>query len=78
MITGNQVRAARAIIDLDQQTLATAAGINITTLVNLERAGSAPVTGLAKTLRLVVAALGARGVMIVPNGVVLAQQPCAG
>jgi DNA-binding XRE family transcriptional regulator len=72
MITGNQIRAARALIDCNQQTLAKAAGIRITTLVALEKSGTSPVTGLAKTLQSVVAALEARGVMITGNGVVLA------
>ena len=71
MITGYQIRARRALIDCSQPILAKAAGINITTLVNLEKAGASPVTGLAKTLQLVVAALEARGVVVVPNGMML-------
>jgi len=71
MISGNQIRAARALIDCDQQTLATAAGIGISTLVSLERSGASPVTGLAKTLQAVLGALQARGVVVVPNGVAL-------
>jgi DNA-binding XRE family transcriptional regulator len=71
MITGNQIRAARTLIDCDQQTLATAAGIGITTLVNLEKSGASPVTGLAKTLQSVLTALEARGAVVVPHGVML-------
>jgi DNA-binding XRE family transcriptional regulator len=72
MISGNQIRAARALIDCDQQSLAKAAGIAIATLVSLEKSGAAPVTGLARTLQFVVAALEAKGVTITGNGVGLA------
>ena len=72
MISGNMIKAGRALIDCDQLTLAKAANISITTLVNLEKSGAAPVTGLAKTLQLVVAALKAKGVTITGNGVMLA------
>jgi transcriptional regulator with XRE-family HTH domain len=72
LITGNQIRAARALINCDQQTLAKAAGIGIATLVGLEKSGALPVTGLARTLQLVVAALEAKGVVLVSRGVALA------
>jgi DNA-binding XRE family transcriptional regulator len=72
LITGNQIRAARALINCDQKTLAKAAGIGIATLVALEKSGPSPVTGLARTLRLVVAALEAKGVVFLPRGVALA------
>jgi len=41
-------------------------------LVNLEKSGASPVTGLAKTLQSVVAALEAKGVTITARGVMLA------
>jgi DNA-binding XRE family transcriptional regulator len=41
MISGNQIKAARALIGIDQESLALAAGICPQTLVHLESSGAA-------------------------------------
>jgi transcriptional regulator with XRE-family HTH domain len=75
MITGNQIRAARALVGLDQEGLAAAAGVTPQTLGRIEAAGADQVPGRACTLDALVAALGERGVAIVPGGVMLAAKP---
>jgi DNA-binding XRE family transcriptional regulator len=69
---GNQVRAARILAGLDQITVAKAAGITRQALIAMEGYGSNPVKSRKSTQARVLAALGQHGVMMVPNGVVLA------
>jgi len=71
-VTGNQIRAARALIGANQAAIATAAGVTRQTLVRLEESGGRPVISRDETVARVLAALGARGVVMVPHGVVLA------
>jgi DNA-binding XRE family transcriptional regulator len=72
-VTGNQIRAARCLAGIDQATIAKAAGLTRQALVAMERSGPCPVVSRASSVARVLAALGARGVMLVPNGVVLAE-----
>lgn len=49
LTTGNQLRAARALVDMDQTTLAKGAGLNINTISAMEKKGPAVLTsGLDK------------------------------
>jgi DNA-binding XRE family transcriptional regulator len=71
MITGNQIRAARALVDIGQEELAAAAKITRQTLVRMEASGAEPVVGKARTLQAVLTALEVNGAMVVPGGVIL-------
>jgi len=51
LITGNQLRAARALVNVDQQYVAAAAGINVNTVRNMEARGFEPITSSAVTVQ---------------------------
>ena len=62
LITGNQLRAARALIGVDQKWLADAAGVAINTIRNMEARAAEPITSGALTVRKVQVALERIGV----------------
>lgn len=66
-ISGNQIRAARALIGIEQKDLAEKAGVAVGTVRNMEAAGAKAVGGRTETLNAVVGALKALGVLIVPE-----------
>jgi transcriptional regulator with XRE-family HTH domain len=47
--TGNQLRAARALLGLDQEALAEKVGVSDNTIRNMEACGAEPVGGFAST-----------------------------
>jgi transcriptional regulator with XRE-family HTH domain len=47
--SGNQLRAARALLGLDQEALAEKVGVSDNTIRNMEACGSDPVGGFAST-----------------------------
>jgi transcriptional regulator with XRE-family HTH domain len=61
MITASQLRAARALLGIDQQTLADMAGVSLPTIQRME-ASQGNVRGVIDTLTKVVEALNAAGV----------------
>jgi transcriptional regulator with XRE-family HTH domain len=61
MITAPQLRAARALLSIDQQTLADMAGVSLPTIQRME-ASQGNVRGVIDTLTKVVAALDAAGI----------------
>ncbi|NZD53543.1 hypothetical protein [Rhizobium leguminosarum] len=67
-ITGNQIRAARALVGMDQQALADKATIGINTVRNMEGAGAERIRVRTDTLDAVVDALKRAGVVIVDEG----------
>lgn len=66
-ISGNQLKAARALAGLDQMQLSARAGVGINTIRNLEAAGDSAVKARTQTLDAVVEALKAAGVIFVPE-----------
>lgn len=64
-ISGNQLKAARALAGLDQKALAERAGVGINTIRNFEAAGAGNVRGRLDTLDAVVGALKSAGVIFV-------------
>jgi transcriptional regulator with XRE-family HTH domain len=62
LITGNQLKAARALADVDQQQVADGAGVNVNTIRNMEARGAEPITSSAVTVRKVQLALEALGI----------------
>ena len=69
MITAFQMRAARAILDLDQRTLAQLCGLSLPTIQRME-ASDGVVRGNVESLMKVVAALEAAGVEIIAEGAI--------
>ncbi len=67
MITGPQIRAARALLGLDQKRLAELAGVSVPTVQRMEaRAGT--VGGAVDTLTRVVEAIERAGVELIGDG----------
>jgi transcriptional regulator with XRE-family HTH domain len=62
LITGNQLKAARALVGVDQQQVAESAGVNVNTIRNMEARGPEPITSGAVTVRKVQLALEALGI----------------
>ena len=67
MITGPQMRAARALLGLDQRRLAQLAGVSLPTIQRMEQS-DANVRGTVDTLMKVVEALEAAGVELIGEG----------
>jgi len=72
MITAAQMRAARALLGIDQKTLAAMAGVSVPTIQRME-ASKGNVRGIVDSLIKVVDALNAAGVEIIAEGAVSAQ-----
>ena len=68
MITAAQLRAARALVGMDQKTLAEKAGVSLPTIQRME-ASIGNVRGVVETLTKIVAALDAArlGIGLVPD-----------
>jgi len=69
LTTGNQLKAARALIGIDQRMLAQAAGININTVCAMERRRHLTLTSGNETIVAVANAFEAAGVEFVRGGV---------
>ncbi len=64
MITGSQMRAARALLGIDQKTLARIAGVSLPTIQRME-ASHGNVRGIVDSLTKVVTAFDAAGVELI-------------
>lgn len=67
MITGPQIRAARALLGIDQKTLAQMAGLSVPTIQRME-ASDRTVGGMVDSLTRVVAAIESAGVELIADG----------
>ena len=67
MITSAQVRAARALLGIDQKTLAELAGLSVPTIQRMET-GPGNVRGVVDSLTRVVEALDRAGVELIGEG----------
>ncbi len=67
MITAAQMRAARALLGIDQKTLASLSGVSVPTIQRME-ASSGNVRGVVESLTKVVEALEAAGVELIGDG----------
>lgn len=67
MITGPQMRAARALLGIDQKTLAGLAGLSVPTIQRME-ASPGTVRGVVDSLTRVVVALDLAGAELVAEG----------
>ena len=72
MITAAQLRAARALLGVDQRTLAEMAGVSLPTIQRME-ASRGNVRGVVETLTKIVDALDGAGVELIGN-----EQPSQG
>lgn len=68
MITSSQLRAARALLGIDQRTLAAMAGVSVPTIQRMEMSGG-QVRGFIDTLVKVVDALEAAGIELIGDNV---------
>lgn len=68
MITAAQMRAARALLGIDQKTLAELAGLSVPTIQRMEASGG-NVRGVVDSLTKVVAALERAGIELLGEGV---------
>ena len=69
MLTAAQLRAARALLGLDQRALAEAAGLSLPTIQRME-ASEGTIRGNVDSLVKIVAALEAAGVELITEGAV--------
>ncbi|MCL4186220.1 MAG: helix-turn-helix domain-containing protein [Rhodobacteraceae bacterium] len=67
MMTGAQLRAARALLAIDQRTLAGMAGVSVPTIQRMEASGGT-VRGVVESLTRIVAALDRAGVELIGDG----------
>lgn len=67
MMTSAQLRAARALLGIDQKTLAGMAGVSVPTIQRME-ASQGNVRGVVDSLSKVVEALNAAGVELIGEG----------
>ncbi len=67
MITSSQLRAARALLGIDQKTLAAKAGVSLPTIQRME-ASSGNVRGNVDTLTKIVNALELEGIELIADG----------
>lgn len=73
MISAAQLRAARALLGIDQRTLAALAGVSLPTIQRMEASRDEHVRGVVSTLSKIVAALDAAGIELIGN-----EQPSQG
>ena len=66
MITSHQMRAARALLGIDQKRLAALSGVSLPTILRME-ASDGNVRGVVSSLTRIVAALDAAGVELIGN-----------
>ena len=67
MITASQIRAARALLGIDQKTLAGMAGVSLPTIQRME-ASQGNVKGVVDSLMKVVDALNLAGIELIGEG----------
>jgi transcriptional regulator with XRE-family HTH domain len=67
MITGPQMRAARALLDIDQRELAQRSGLSLPTIQRMESSGGV-VRGNVDSLMKLVDALAAAGIELIGEG----------
>jgi transcriptional regulator with XRE-family HTH domain len=68
LTTGNQLRAARSLVGMDQSTLAKRAGVNINTIGSMEKRGADILTSGLDKVKAVMAVLEAAGVEFTNGG----------
>lgn len=67
LTTGNQLKAARALADINQEQLAAVASVNINTIRNMEARGAEVLKSGLDTIQKVQRALEAAGIQFIPE-----------
>ena len=67
-LTGNHIKAARALLGIDQDRLSELSGLSINTVRNCEASGDQPIAGYASTREKVQKALEALGIEFTNGG----------
>ena len=68
LATGFQLAAARALVGMDQSVLAVGSNLSVTTIRNMEKAGTKPIAGREANVQAVQRALEAAGVEFLNHG----------
>ena len=68
MISAAQLRAARALLGIDQRTLAALSGVSLPTIQRMEASKDEHVRGVVSTLARIVAALDTAGIELLGPG----------
>jgi len=68
LTTGNQLKAARALVGIEQKDVADIAGVNVNTIRSMEAAGAGPIAGRAQNVQAVQRVLEGRGVEFLNHG----------
>lgn len=68
LVSGNQLKAARALAGVDQITLAARARVNVNTIRNMEASRQGAIAGRAANVQAVQTALEAMGVVFLNGG----------
>lgn len=68
LTTGNQLKAARALIGMEQKEAADAAGVHVNTVRSMEAAGPLPIAGRSQNVQAVQRALEAAGIEFLNHG----------
>jgi hypothetical protein len=68
LTTGNQLKAARSLLGVDQSFVADLARLNVNTIRNMESAGPGPIAGRSENVQAVQRALEKRGVQFLNHG----------
>jgi transcriptional regulator with XRE-family HTH domain len=72
VITSSQLRAARALLGIDQRQLAELSGLSVPTIQRMEASSSGAIRGNVDSLMKLVAALDAAGIELIGEGAVSA------
>ena len=68
LTTGHQLKAARALLGMEQAALAELSGLNVNTIRNMEAAGAGAIAGRARNVQLVQRALERAGLEFLNHG----------
>ncbi|RUW65868.1 XRE family transcriptional regulator [Mesorhizobium sp. M4B.F.Ca.ET.215.01.1.1] len=68
LTTGNQLKAARALVGVEQKEVAELANVNVNTIRSMEAAGAGPIAGRAQNVQAVQRVLETRGVEFLNHG----------
>lgn len=68
LTTGNQLKAARALIGIEQTEVAAAAGIHVNTIRAMEASGLMPIAGRAQNVQAVQRVLESHGIEFLNHG----------
>jgi DNA-binding XRE family transcriptional regulator len=75
--TGFQIKAARSLVGWKQRDLAKAAGVDVATVIRMEKCGPGPIKTRGLNIQATLDALRGKGVEITEDGVFLSKKSAA-